>query len=75
MTMTTPVPDQATGDAAALASQIPRGGANAVTWPAVVGGAPGAVLAILQQLELTQWWPPEQLRIHQLRQASRRRSR
>ena len=50
--------------------RFPRGGANAVTWPAVVGGAPGAVLAILQQLELTQWWPPEQLRVHQLRQAA-----
>src|SRR5262249_14313186 len=50
---------------AALASQIPRGGANAIAWPAVAGGAPGAVQAILQQLELTQWWSPEQLRDHQ----------
>lgn len=55
-------------EAAALTSQVPRLNAPEVAWPAVVGGEAGALLAVLQQLELSQWWPAEILEAQQRRQ-------
>lgn len=54
--------------ASAAASQVPRSGAPAIVWPAAIAGEAGAILSILQQLELSQWWPEQQLREMQLRQ-------
>ncbi len=36
--------------------------ADGIEWPAVPEGAGAAILAILFQLEHSQWWPPERLR-------------
>lgn len=54
--------------AAASASQVPRVSAPGVVWPAAVGGEAGALLAILQQLELSQWWLSDMLAAQQRRQ-------
>ncbi|MBL8838967.1 MAG: phenylacetate--CoA ligase family protein [Alphaproteobacteria bacterium] len=53
---------------AALASQVPRLNPPEVVWPAVVGGEAGTILAVLQQIELSQWWPPDVLAAQQRRQ-------
>lgn len=39
-----------------------------VVWPALVPGMPATLLALLQQLETTQWWSAEQLAAAQRRQ-------
>ncbi|RMD60947.1 MAG: phenylacetate--CoA ligase family protein [Alphaproteobacteria bacterium] len=49
---------------------LPRSAIQDVTWPAVPAAAAAGLLALLQQLEHTQWWAPERLLEQQLRQAS-----
>jgi len=39
-----------------------------LAWPAVVLGRPAELMAILRQLDASQWWSPEQLRASQFRQ-------
>lgn len=39
-----------------------------IAWPAVPGATGAALLALLFQLEQTQWWPAERLRLAQRRQ-------
>jgi len=39
-----------------------------VTWPAMVPGRAADLLAILHQLEQTQWWPAERIVEHQMKQ-------
>ncbi|MBR0681892.1 phenylacetate--CoA ligase family protein [Roseomonas eburnea] len=46
-----------------LASAVPG-----IAWPALPGPSGAALLAILFQLEQTQWWPAERLRLAQRRQ-------
>lgn len=47
----------------------PRSSIDGLTWPGLPGGAAGKVLvALLYQLEQSQWWPPEALLEHQFRQ-------
>lgn len=41
-----------------------------IAWPALPGPAGAALLALLFQLEQTQWWPAERLRMAQRRQLS-----
>jgi phenylacetate-CoA ligase len=40
-----------------------------MVWPGLPAGAGATLLAVLHQLDQTQWWTPEQLRRHQLLQA------
>jgi phenylacetate-CoA ligase len=40
-----------------------------IGWPAVPGHEGASLLAVLFQLEQSQWWPEEKLRAHQIRQA------
>lgn len=47
---------------------LPRSGVTGALWPAVPGPAAARLLAIQQQLEQSQWWPPERLLAQQLRQ-------
>lgn len=47
----------------ALRSQV-----EGITWPAQPGPAATQVLALLYQLDQTQWWSPERLRARQLEQ-------
>ena len=39
-----------------------------IVWPALLSGMPATLLALLQQLDATQWWSPEQLAEAQRRQ-------
>ncbi len=41
-----------------------------IPWPALVGGRPASLLAVLFQLEQSQWWTPEELAAAQFRQAA-----
>ncbi len=41
-----------------------------MVWPGVPAGVNAAMLAVLHQLDQTQWWTPDELRRHQLRQAT-----
>lgn len=49
----------------------PHSGVPEVVWPALPAGADATLLALLFQLDQSQWWPPETLAAHQLRQAER----
>jgi len=40
-----------------------------MVWPGLPSGINASVLAVLHQLDQTQWWSPVELRRHQLRQA------
>ncbi len=42
-----------------------------IGWPAVPGREGASLLAVLFQLEQSQWWPAEKLRVHQLGQIER----
>ncbi len=48
---------------------VPRSALPGVGWPALPGPEAGRLLAVLFQLEQSQWWTPEILRRHQLAQA------
>ena len=50
---------------------IPRSGAEGILWPAVPQASDAIVLALLHQLQQTEWWTPEELRRHQFAQAER----
>ena len=64
-----PPPDAATETTEALKGvRIPRSGFPGIVWPAVPGHRETMVLALQYQWEQTQWWPPETLLKHQLRQ-------
>ena len=41
-----------------------------IPWPALVGGRSASLLAVLFQLEHSQWWSPEELAAEQFRQAA-----
>lgn len=47
---------------------VPRSAVPGITWPAVPGPAAATRLALLQQLEESQWWQPDMLRAHQFGQ-------
>ena len=49
----------------------PRSSVEGLDWPAVPDPMSCQALALAFQLEHSQWWPPEILREHQLRQAAR----
>ncbi len=48
----------------------PKSSIPGIIWPAVPGAAAARQLALLQQLEQSQWWPAEALRAQQDRQLS-----
>ena len=45
-----------------------RGVVDQIAWPVVMAGLPAELMALQRQLDATQWWSPEQLCAHQLRQ-------
>ena len=45
-----------------------RSSIEQVAWPAVPAGTAAQLLALQYQLDATQWWPAEQLRLHQFGQ-------
>jgi len=47
---------------------IPGSGCDGIRWPATPRHADAAVLALMYQLDQSQWWPAETLLAHQLRQ-------
>ena len=47
---------------------IPRSSVAGLVWPAIPRRAAANVLALLYQLEQSQWWPPERLLEHQFLQ-------
>ena len=47
---------------------IPHSRRSGIHWPAIPAFVDAAVLALQYQLEQSQWWPPETLVEHQLRQ-------
>jgi len=50
---------------------VPFSALEAVAWPGVAVGGGAQLLALMQQLGQSQWWPPERLRRHQFRQLDR----
>jgi phenylacetate-CoA ligase len=46
----------------------PKSGVTGIAWPALPTGAEALRMAVIQQLERTQWWPPEALLAMQMRQ-------
>lgn len=48
-----------------------RSSVAGITWPAIPSARSAQILAMLYQLEQTQWWPAERLLEHQLRQLRR----
>ena len=50
---------------------VPSSALEGLIWPAVPVAGNAQLLALMQQLEQSQWWPPEVLRRHQFRQLSR----
>ena len=50
---------------------IPRSAIAGVVWPAVPAGQSGLYLALLQQLNESQWWPSDRLLAHQFLQLGR----
>jgi len=49
---------------------IPKSAMRGITWPAIPDMTGNILLALLFQLEQSQWWPPERLRDAQFRQAN-----
>ena len=47
---------------------VPHSSLAEAAWPAIPSGFAAQLLALLQQLEQTQWWSPERLARHQFRQ-------
>ncbi|HLJ21062.1 MAG TPA: hypothetical protein VKU84_12725 [Stellaceae bacterium] len=52
-------------------TRVPRSALEGVGWPAIPTAANSRVLALLQQLECSQWWTADRLQHHQLRQLER----
>ena len=52
-------------DAAATSAATPASAIPGIGWPAVPDARGAATLAILYQLEQTQWWPEHEIRRHQ----------
>ena len=52
-------------------SEHTRSAIDGIGWPAVPGREGASLLAVLFQLEQSQWWPAEKLRTHQLGQIDR----
>jgi phenylacetate-CoA ligase len=50
---------------------VPRSSVAEIAWPAVPGAAAARLLALQQQFEQSQWWPPERIEAHQLHQLGR----
>ena len=48
--------------------RIPRSAVEGILWPSLANPHAAQILALLYQLEQSQWWSPEQLRSLQLRQ-------
>ena len=48
--------------------RVPRSGRSGIHWPAIPSYVDAVVLALQHQWEQSQWWPPEALLEHQLRQ-------
>lgn len=48
--------------------RVPRSGRSGIHWPAIPSYVDAVVLALQHQWEQSQWWPPETLVEHQLRQ-------
>lgn len=49
-------------------SAVPRTSVPDIIWPALPSGAAASLLAMQYQLEQSQWWTAEQLRVQQFRQ-------
>jgi phenylacetate-CoA ligase len=47
---------------------LPRSTITGIAWPALPDAHTASLLALLWQLEQSQWWPAEELRAHQRRQ-------
>lgn len=47
---------------------LPRSAIGGLSWPPLPSAEAVRLLALGQQLDESQWWPPERLRAHQLRQ-------
>ena len=54
-----------------LRSSVPRSTVAGIAWPTIPGGAAARLLALLQQLEQSQWWSRERIEAQQLRQLSK----
>lgn len=54
----------------AIQIPIPKSSVKGLAWPAISNQNGNILLALLFQLEQSQWWPPERLRQAQFRQAS-----
>ena len=50
---------------------VPRSAVTGIEWPAVPGKSAAQLLALVQQLEQSQWWPRERLEAQQCRQLGR----
>ncbi|HVM79594.1 MAG TPA: hypothetical protein VMU06_11270 [Stellaceae bacterium] len=50
---------------------VPLSALSGVAWPAVPDAGRAQLVSLVQQLEHSQWWPPELIARHQLRQLSR----
>ena len=49
---------------------VPISAAKGIQWPAIPSASNATLLALQYQLEQSQWWPPEVLESHQLKQLS-----
>ncbi len=47
---------------------VPKSGVNGIAWPALPTGVEAMRMAVIQQMEQTQWWSPEALLAMQMRQ-------
>ena len=63
-----PAPPSAAARGGTTAVHIPHSRRSGIHWPAIPAFVDAAVLALQYQLEQSQWWPPETLVEHQLRQ-------
>ena len=54
----------------AIQFPIPKSSVKGLAWPAISNQNGNILLALLFQLEQSQWWPPERLRQAQFQQAS-----
>ena len=62
---TTPKPDAIEVPAGAVRTIVPG-----IEWPGILHGLSAQALALQFQLQQTEWWSPERLRVHQLAQLS-----
>ena len=52
-------------------TEVPRSALSGIDWPAIPSAADIRMLALLQQLERSQWWAPQRIEHHQFLQLSR----